>query len=866
VQASDVHAKFGEAMKASDQLAKKTSGDSAATGSAFDKLGRVGQVAFGAIIGSMGAVVGESVHMAADFQEKMTLLVTGAGESKDQVKGVADGILNMAPKVQTSTSQLADGMYMIESAGFHGAQGLSVLQSAAEGAKTGNADLGTTADALTTVMKDYHIPTAQAADVTSQLVATVASGKTHMQDLAGSMASILPFSSGLGVSLKDTLGAMATMTGNGIQADQAATYLKFSMMALANETPKGATALKDVGLSSITVANDLKSKGLSGTLAVITDAIGKKFPAGSAQYNAAMSDIVGGTRGMAAALSLTGGNAKTYTDNIKKIGGTTAEADGSVKGFSETSQDLNNKLAGIGATFEALGIRLGTALIPMLTDATTNFMNMFNYLSTHQSVLIALAVVVGGVLSVAMGAFFLKMATGMVSTIASYGKMVGSLVKGAVTVVAGFGDMAKGMGDAMGGLEGAYGKMGAFGGQIAGLAGKFGGAISAAGSFGKEMVVNSAKAVASAAATSAAWVATNAKLAAGFALSTAKMIGQTVAAAALKVGELAVAAADAVMTGAQWLLDAALAANPIGLVIIALVALVGGFVLAYNKVGWFKDFINGAFKLIQVVVGAVVQWFVGTVVQWFTQTWNSITAGVQLLYSIFSAYFQLIQSVVSAVVGWFMGTVVGSFQSAMSMIGSAVNGGISFFQSFGSNVQSVIGNIISYFTSLPGQIIGALGNAGSWLVGVGQQIIQGLINGVSGMVQNAVSAVQNIGGQMLNGVKSFLGIKSPSLRFHDEVGVMIGQGVIDGVNSMGPQFAVALNGFTAPPSVDPTRFGSYSGAPGYTPSAQANGGGQPGQSSQVTHTTKNYITVPVTTNADPNQIASALGYQMLLQG
>jgi TP901 family phage tail tape measure protein len=850
-------------MKASDELAKKTTGDSAATGGAFDKLGRVGQVAFGAVVGSIGTVVGESAHMAADFQEKMTLLVTGAGESKDQVSGVANGILDMAPKVQTSTSQLADGMYMIESAGFHGAQGLGVLQAAAEGAKTGNADLGTTADALTTVMKDYHIPTSQAADVTSQLVATVASGKTHMQDLAGSMASILPFSSGLGVSLKDTLGAMATMTGNGIQADQAATYLKFSMMALANETPKGAKALKEVGLSSTQVATDLKSKGMSGTLAEITDAIGKKFPAGSAQYNAALADIVGGTRGMAAALALTGGNAKTYNDNIKNIGGTTAEADGSVKGFGETSQDLNNKLAGIGATFEALGIRLGTALIPMLTDATTNFMNMFNFLSSHQGILIALASVVGSILSVAMMAFFAKMAVGMVDSIKDFGKMVGSMAKGVTTVVTGFGDMAKGMGDAMGGLEGAYGKMGAFGGQIAGLGGKFGGAISAAGSFGKEMVVNGAKAVAAATTTAAAWVATNAKLAGGFVLTTAKMVAQTVAAGALKVGELAVAAADAVMTGAQWLLDAALAANPIGLVVIALVALVGGFVLAYNKVGWFKDFINGAFKLIQTVVGAVVQWFVGSVVQWFTQTWNSITAGIQVLHTIFTAYFQLIQAVVSAVVQWFMGTVVGGFQSAMNMIGSAISGGISFFENFGSNVQSVIGNIVTYFTSLPGQIIGALGNAGTWLVGVGQQIIQGLINGVSGMVTQAVGAVANIGGQMLDGVKSFLGIKSPSRRFHDEVGVMIGQGVIDGVTSMGPQFAVALNGFTAPPTLDATRFGSYGGGPSYGSSAQASGG-QGGQ--HITHNTTNNITVPVTTNADPLKIAHELGYQMLLQG
>jgi phage-related protein len=60
--------------------------------------------------------------------------------------------------------------------------------------------------------------------------------------------------------------------------------------------------------------------------------------------------------------------------------------------------------------------------------------------------------------------------------------------------------------------------------------------------------------------------------------------------------------------------------------------------------------------------------------------------------------------------------------------------------------------------------------AGSWLYSTGVNIIQGLINGVGAMVGSAVSAVKNVGGQMLSGVESFLGIKSPSTRFDNEVG------------------------------------------------------------------------------------------------
>src|SRR5579859_1374603 len=152
--------------------------------------------AIGAAVVGAAALIGigvASVKMAGDFQAGMTSLVTGAGESQKNIKMVSDGILAMAPAVGTTTKALTDGMYMIESAGFHGADGLQVLKAAAEGAKVGNADLASVANAVTTVMKDYSLKANDAALATNFLVSVVSQGKTHMQDLSGSLSAILPF-------------------------------------------------------------------------------------------------------------------------------------------------------------------------------------------------------------------------------------------------------------------------------------------------------------------------------------------------------------------------------------------------------------------------------------------------------------------------------------------------------------------------------------------------------------------------------------------------------------------------------------------------------------------------------------------------
>lgn len=57
-------------------------------------------------------------------------------------------------------------------------------------------------------------------------------------------------------------------------------------------------------------------------------------------------------------------------------------------------------------------------------------------------------------------------------------------------------------------------------------------------------------------------------------------------------------------SAAQWLLNAALLANPVGLIVIAIAALVAGLVVAYNSSKEFRDVVDAAFK----AIGAAANW------------------------------------------------------------------------------------------------------------------------------------------------------------------------------------------------------------------------------------------------------------------
>ena len=108
-----------------------------------------------------------------------------------------------------------------------------------------------------------------------------------------------------------------------------------------------------------------------------------------------------------------------------------------------------------------------------------------------------------------------------------------------------------------------------------------------------------------------------------------------VAATLIKTGvEKAAAIGTGIMTAAQWALNVAMTANPIGIVIALIGALVGGFILAYTKSEKFRNIVKGVWTilknhplahLIRFIIKAV-EW-VGKLlgkIEWVGKAWGKI--------------------------------------------------------------------------------------------------------------------------------------------------------------------------------------------------------------------------------------------------
>lgn len=424
---------------------------SAKGGSDLKKWQTLGKAAFIGVAGGAVAMGVASLRAAGNFQVAMTRLVTGAQEPERNIKALSKGIEGLAQTTGYSVEQLAAGMYQIASAGFHGAQGLNVLHAAAEGARAGNADMATVANALTSIMNAYHLSAGKAVNVTNALIATEGSGKITMEDLAGSIGKVASAAATVGVPLNQVLGAMSTMTMTGTDAASASTYLRQTILQLSNPLPKAQKEMEGLGLSSIDVAKNLGKRGLVGTLQLLTDAIAKKMgpngvvfiqslqkmakhttdfqkvlaklPSAEQTQVAALANMVGGTKSMQAALQLTGANMATFAKNSKTVGDALQHGGKNVKDWGLVQKNLNLQLADAKNAIINMAINLGTVLIPVVSKMIKVTADAFGWLKKHKDMALALGAVIGGYLTIAMAVYAAHLAQTAKKTVMEFGGM-----------------------------------------------------------------------------------------------------------------------------------------------------------------------------------------------------------------------------------------------------------------------------------------------------------------------------------------------------------------------------------------------------------------------------------------------------------
>ena len=170
------------------------------------------------------------------------------------------------------------------------------------------------------------------------------------------------------------------------------------------------------------------------------------------------------------------------------------------------------------------------------------------------------------------------------------------------------------------------------------------------------------------------------------------------------------------------------------------------------------------------VVSAVVSFFaanVGPVVE----------VGVQLLTSLVSGLGEAVAAISAQ-----MPTIVTSMCDALlANLPALVEAGVQLLCALVQNVGQVISTILPYMPQIVGQMVGAFAGCLPQMVDAGAQLLGGIASGIVNAIPNLIGAALGACGQLIDGVKGFFGIHSPSRLMRDEVGRMLPRGVAVGI-------------------------------------------------------------------------------------
>lgn len=213
--------------------------------------------------------------------------------------------------------------------------------------------------------------------------------------------------------------------------------------------------------------------------------------------------------------------------------------------------------------------------------------------------------------------------------------------------------------------------------------------------------------------------------------------------------------------------------------------------------------IKSVFSVVSSVLGtffstawSVISTIWSVAVGFFSGVWAGIRSVFSVVASVLGGFFSTawstIQFVWNAATGFFT-QIWNTISGIFSVVESVLSGD---FSGAWEAIQEVFSGWGEFFTGIWEDLTGIFSGAWDVFTGIGSDIVEGIKSGISGAWATLSNWVSEKFNGLVSGVKSFLGINSPSKLFRDQIGKNIGLGVAEGIVDTGDDVANAAKNLT----------------------------------------------------------------------
>lgn len=341
-------------------FAGRADATAAKTGVAWRRMGVL--MAKGALIGAGAAAAGfvSAVKTASDFETRLSHLQAVSEASASEMDAMRESALDLGASTKFSAREVAEAQVELAKAGMDVSEVLGgSLKASLALAAAGEIELAQASETVVNTMGQFGLGAGEAIHIADALAEAANATTTDVDELAQALENAGPMAANAGMSLDQTIVALEMLAKSGTKGAEAGTTWRSMLTQLARPTEKSAKLMRELGVEFFDAQGNFKD------IADVSTMLRKSFAGLNAEQRSNAASTIAGTYGQKALLAVLRGGpglANQYAKGLQKQGVAAKVA--------ETMNDnLAGKLEQLGGAIETIQIRIGSALIPIISDA-----------------------------------------------------------------------------------------------------------------------------------------------------------------------------------------------------------------------------------------------------------------------------------------------------------------------------------------------------------------------------------------------------------------------------------------------------------------------------------------------------------------
>ena len=735
------------------------------------------------------ALGGAAIKVGSDFEAGMSQVQAISGASGEDLEKLKNKAKEMGATTKFSATESAEALNYMAMAGWKTEDMLGGLEGVMNLAAASGEDLATASDIVTDAMTALGMQASEAGHFSDVLAAAASNANTSVGGMGETFKYAGAMAGTLGYSVEDVALATGLMANAGIKGTMAGTSLNSIMTRLSTNTNGARDAIEELGVAFFN--EDGSARSLTDVMGELREATADM----TTEQKANFANTVAGMeaqKGLSAILNAT-------EDDYNKLSAAIQNADGCALEMAETMQDnLQGQLTILQSGLEGLGISLYETFQGTAKDVVKEAQGMVQQLQDafNAGGLDGLVSAVGDVL-----AQIIERLAGAAPELVNMAvSLVGSLCEGLKS--------APGIGDSAASLITSL---------VTGLAS----CVDDLWTTAIVLVGKMAEGVAAGAPQMVQAISTTVTdileclvdwgpdlLQAGVDILLALVDGIVSALPTLisQASMLLLEICEALRANLPALTQAA-----IDIVMALITGLAESAPLLLEAAVQLLMSIIEAIPIIREQLLAVLPELITTICNFLAESIPLIVdAAIQLLMGIIEAIPTIIQAVVdnlpliiTSLVDGLTGALPQIVQAAITLLMGIIQAIPDIVVAIAENLPQIITAIASGLAQAIPQIFTAAKDL-LWqlilavpdiVVGIGQaipDIIAGIVNGLIGGIGAVKDAALELGSGILNGIKSFFGINSPSTVMAEQGDYLV-QGLINGLAEMPDQMMQTLD-------------------------------------------------------------------------